>query len=476
MQISLSQALQDCNAELVYDGNIENIYFDGAASDNRQVRKNNLFVCIRGENHDGHDFAQNAAENGAAVILAERNPFPGTPPVPVLLVKDSVKALGLLARHARLRFGQDPEKKVIGITGTAGKTSVKELLAHLLSMDENFHFHPERVAKNPLNLNTQIGMPVSLLNAKGTEKYWVFELGISHAQDMDELGRILLPDMAIILNAASGHTEGLGDYGVAYYKAQLLNFLPPQGIAYVSADYPDLFVHAVYNKKDTRFFSTQSGKIPFQGKYLGLSENGMGKYLLKTPSLSFEAESIYIGEYGAENCIAVTGLALELGFSTEQIQYALKTVQPPKMRFNKLQKNDWTVIDDTYNANPLSAARMLESAKELAKGTDFVVVLGEMKELGAVAEEEHENIGTLLAELNPEAVFFVGGHADSIKKGLDKKQYAGIFLPVADKEEFIGHLRGLSLHNPKHLIVFKGSRSNRLDEYVNFFMEQDNAL
>lgn len=476
MQVALSQALKDCSAELLFDKDAEGLFFDGAASDNRLVQKNNLFVCIKGENNDGHNFAEDAVNRGAAAILAERNPFAGNPPVPVLLVENSVKALGLLAFHARKRFGEDKSKKVIGITGTAGKTSVKELIAHILSMESDLTFNPEKVAKNPLNYNTQIGMPVSVLNATGKEQYWVFELGISHANDMDELGRILFPDMAIVLNASSGHTEGLGDMGVAYYKAQLLNFLPEDGIAFVSGDYPDLFVHAVFNKKDTKFFSTKSRKFPYQGKYLGVTEDGFGKYLLTAPAVSFETESIYIGEYGAENCIAAAGLALDLGFSTEQIQKAMKTVQAPTMRFNRHQIESWTVIDDTYNANPLSTARMLESAKELSKDKDFIAVLGEMKELGGIAEKEHQEIGALLAKLAPLAVYFIGNMADALQKGLFDNGYAGTFVHVKDKEDFIRHIKELKLQHGKHLVVFKGSRSNHLEDYAKIFTEQCHAL
>ncbi|UWX05774.1 UDP-N-acetylmuramoyl-tripeptide--D-alanyl-D-alanine ligase [Taurinivorans muris] len=476
MQITVSQALQDCDAVLLYDKEYENLSFDGAAYDNRLVQKNNLFVCIKGENNDGHNFAKDAVARGASAVLAEKNPFGENPPVPVLLVENSVKALGLLACKARLRFGEDKTKKVIGITGTAGKTSVKELIAHILSMEEDLSFNEKNVAKNPLNYNTQIGMPVSILNASGKEKYWVFELGISHAEDMDELGRILWPDMAVILNAATGHSEGLGDMGVAYYKAQLLNFLPQNGSAYVSGDYPDLFVHACYNKTDTKFFSTSSKKIPYQGKYLGVTEQGLGKYSLTTPTHSFEAESIYVGEYGAENCIAAASLALELGFSEEQIQKALRTVQAPAMRFNKHELGQWTLIDDTYNANPLSAARMLESAGELAEDKDFILVFGEMKELGDLAEQEHEEFGKLAAQKNPLAVFFKGSFAPALQKGLAEHNYTGIFSPLENTEKFMEEIKKLPFTHAKHLIVFKGSRSNHLEEYVKAFTEQNNAV
>lgn len=476
MQIKLSDAVKDCNATLIYNNACENLFFDGAASDNRLVKENNLFVCIKGENNDGHNFAEDAVKRGASVILAERNPFGDNPPVPVLLVENSVKALGLLACQARKHFGEDKSKKVIGITGTAGKTSVKELVAHILSMEDDLSFHEENVAKNPLNYNTQIGMPVSVLNATGKEKYWVFELGISHAQDMDELGRILWPDMAIILNAASGHTEGLGDMGVAYYKAQLVNFLPQDGVAFVSGDYPDLWTHAYYNREDTKFFSTSSKKIPYQGRYLGVTDDGFGRYSIKTPTEFFEVESIYVGEYGAENCIAAASLALELGFTVEQIQKAMKTVQAPQMRFNKHSFGAWTVIDDTYNANPLSTARMIESAHELAKDQDFILMLGKMGELGELEEQEHMELGEIIAENNPLAVYFKGDTAKALEKGLLKQNYTGIFKPVENTEQFMEAIKALPLRHEKHLIVFKGSRSNHLEEYVKTFMEQNNAL
>lgn len=476
MQIKLTDAIETCSAELLYDKNADNLFFDGAASDNRLVKKNNLFVCIKGENNDGHNFAGDAVERGASVILAERNPFDGNPPVPVLVVENSVKALGLLAHKARKDFGADKSKKVIAITGTAGKTSVKELIAHILSMEEDMSFNKSKVAKNPLNYNTQIGMPVSVLNATGKEKYWVFELGISHANDMDELCRILWPDMGIILNAASGHTEGLGDLGVAYYKAQLLNFLPEENPAFVSGDYPELFVHARYNKKNTRFFSTSSKKIPYQGRYLGVTDDGFGRYSIKTPDHEFETESIYVGEYGAENCIAAASLALELGYSEEQIKKAMKTVQAPTMRFNKHHFKKWTVIDDTYNANPLSTARMIESARELAKDQDFILMLGEMGELGELSEQAHTELGEIIAENNPLAVYFKGSAAPFIQKGLANKNYTGIFKVVESPEQFMNDMKNLPLRQEKHLIVFKGSRFNHLEEYVKAFMEQDNAL
>ena len=475
MQITINQAQQDCNATIIYNGDTTSLFFDGAASDNRLIHENNLFVCIKGENADGHDFALDAVKRGAKAILAEHNPFKDEIPVPVLLVENTITALGKIAHAARLRFGENKENKVIGITGTAGKTSLKELVAHILSIDTDLSFHEENVAKNILNYNTQIGMPISILNATGKEKYWVLELGISHPQDMHELGTILVPDMAIILNAANGHTEGLGDKGVAFYKSQILNFLPQDGVGFVSADYPELFVHSAFFRPDTRFFSTSS-KLPYRAKFKEITLEGLGVYEIITPQHHFEVESTFIGNYGAENCIAACALALELGFSEEQIKKGIKTALLPQMRFNKHEKENWLIIDDTYNANPLSTARMIESTSELAKNKDFIMVLGEMKELGDLAISEHQEIGKLLGTINPIAIYYIGELAQAIQDGLKQSNYQGIFQPITTKEVLIQSINTLNYTHEKHVILFKGSRSNHLEEYFKYFMEQNHAL
>jgi len=203
---------------------------EGVGTDSRAVKPGSLFVCIPGETFDGHDFAVKAIEAGAAALLVSRNPFDAVPPVPLILVEDTVKALGKLAHCWRERLG---ETRVIGLTGTAGKTTVKELLAQVLS-------RCGLTAKTHMNLNNQIGLPLSMLAATGEEAFWVMEAGISHPNDMDELGAILEPDLALILNVGPGHAAGLGDRGTAHYKSKLLAHLAPGGTAIISADYPDL--------------------------------------------------------------------------------------------------------------------------------------------------------------------------------------------------------------------------------------------
>jgi len=487
MNISLTQTVKESHAQLIYTRDASSITLTGGASDNRLVKKGDIFICIKGDKVDGHDFAQNAMERGALAVLAERNPFEQkhgeNPPIPVLLVENSVQALGFLANNRRKAYAENASHKVIGITGTAGKTSLKELLAHILSMDETSLQVVDRyVAKNPLNNNTQIGMPLAILNARGDEKFWVLEVGISQIHDMDELGAILEPDMVIILNAGSGHTEGLGALGVAHYKARLLKYMKKDGIALVSKDYPKLVAESQKYRDDIIYFTADANCTPHintpQGTYKGLDERGFGQYCLNINGEEIFVSSPFIGSYGAENCAAAACAALSLGMSKASVITGIETMPIPQMRFSRIQKDAWAIIDDSYNANPLSSIRMLESAKELAKNKAFFVLMGEMKELGELTQSEHILLGKAIANSEVKILFWVGNNAEAVQKGLLQNDFTGKFIPVQSSDEFILKIKenfGI-LGMKENLILFKGSRSNHLENYVTSFMEQCHAL
>ncbi len=414
---------------------------EGVSTDSRDVTPGSLFVCIPGETFDGHDFAGKAAEAGAAALLASRNPFDGTPPVPVILVEDTVKALGRLARFWRGRLG--PETRVIGLTGTAGKTTVKELLGQVLGRRGT-------TARTRLNLNNQIGLPLSMLAATGEEAFWVMEAGISHAGDMDELGAILEPDVALILNVGPGHAAGLGDRGTAYYKTRLLSYLAPGGMAVVSADYPELVREARAVHPELVFFSAAGRQVDYRASYVTPAGEDKGLFRLWLDGVSLDVEGVTPVEFAA-GCAAA---------------------RLPKQRIACSQVRWWRVIDDSYNANPLSFARMLEAAAEMAgdrPDRPFVCVLGEMGELGALAEDEHRALGRRVAAARPRAVFWKGGHGDDVAQGLEAERYAGLFSPVASAEDFLHGFASCTAEEGG-VILFKGSRANKLEKLVEAFV------
>ncbi len=460
----------------------------GVRSDSRQVEAGDMFVCIAGDRFDGHDFAADVVTRGAAVLLAERDPFAAMPPSErplaiVLMVENAVLALGKLAAWYRAQT----KAKVIGITGTAGKTTVKELLAHVLSSQGT-------VAKNPLNNNNQIGLPLSMLAASGDEDFWVMEAGISEAHDMDELGAILRPDFALIVNVGQGHTLGLGQRGVAHYKSLLLKYLMNKGTekgqALVSADYDDLVREARTQCRNITFFSATGKPLTYRAAYMGVAESKSvtdaseavledadvmhGRYRVWLDGVAQEVVAPFRGAFGAENVIAVAAMAHMLGMRGNAIAEAFTTATLPQQRFACKRMGACTIIDDTYNANPLSMKCMVEAVVEMKVSTpsaknNLTFVLGEMLELGSEAEKAHRELGRLLATTGASAIYWKGGNADAVAFGLKNAGYGGYFAVTENAAHCLELMAEQGM--PHGHILFKGSRGNRLELFREAFEE-----
>jgi len=454
MRLSCEVVCQKVGAR--WDASFAGVELTGASIDSRELKAGQLFVCIPGKRVDGHEFAGNALDAGAGAILAQRMPENLPAGAPVLLVPDTVRALGQIAAHWR----QLCSAKVIGVTGTAGKTTVKEILAQLLS-------RRGATAQNFLNFNNQIGLPLSILNTTGTEAFWVMEAGISQPQDMDELGAILRPDLAVIVNAGTGHAEGLGSRKVPYYKAQLLKYVSRSGLGLINADYPELVRECRSVCSNLSYFSADGKQVAYRAAYSGPAEGSRGLYRLWLDGASLDVEAPFRGRYGAENLIAVAAAADLLGMSHADIVESFADACLPIQRFTHRAAGSWLIIDDSYNANPLSCHRMLEAAVETAQGCPLVCVMGEMGDLGQVAEEEHEQLGRFLAVAQPRAIFWKGGHSAAVLSGLEREKYSGTFISVESPEEFLRAFE--RLHLVGGIALFKGSRFNRLEKFVQAF-------
>lgn len=444
-----------------------NLIAEGACIDSRQCQTGNLFVCIKGSNADGHDFAKDAARKGASAILASQ-PLPDLN-IPVLLVKDTVVALGKLARQWRRYF----HGKVVCITGTAGKTTLKDALADLLSTKY-------KTARSDKNHNNQIGLPLSILSTNGSEDFWVVEAGISHAGDMEDLARIAEPDLAIILNVGPGHTEGLGDKGVAWHKTRLFKYLQNNGQALASADYPELIAEINKLGAQTRYFSAHNN--PDCQYCVESKDSSQGIFHLRLGNEIFKAQTPFLGDYGAELAIAAASAANLLGMEINDIARGFAAVKLPNQRNSMHKQGNWHIIDDTYNANPLSMQRMLEAASAYARKLrlPFVAVLGEMGELGEDAEKWHHALGILLNALAPEKIFWKGSFSDEVNNGLlentsisghekySSPQLMVIYSPAnfCSQMEILGKDERFSNGG---VIIFKGSRLNRLEDYLKMF-------
>lgn len=446
----------------------------GAGMDSRTIRPGDIFFCLPGEHVDGHDFALAAARGGASAIVASRNPFgnaelpAGEALPPVFLVQNVQKALW----RAAVCHRDTSMARVIGVTGTAGKTSVKEVLAQVLALRG-------LTERNPMNLNNQIGLPLSMLNASAEALFWVMEAGISEERDMDELGQILRPDAALILNVGEGHLSGLGERGVAANKARLLDYVQPGGLVLVSADYPDLREEvkgrgkALSNKcVEALGFSAHSRQVFSWAEYLGPSPDNAGQYRVSVDGREFFVHTPFQGVFGSENVAAIAAMATKMGLNADEMARGFAAARLPDQRFSRRRYGDIVLVDDSYNANPLSATRMIDACRTMAdeSGLPLVLVMGEMLELGARAEKAHEELGRTMAKASPALIFWKGGQAGAVQRGLRSAGYDQHFYPVSGGQDFSLLLEEL---DPKRgLFLFKGSRRNNLERLVDILRER----
>ncbi|MFW5488215.1 MAG: UDP-N-acetylmuramoyl-tripeptide--D-alanyl-D-alanine ligase [Desulfovibrio sp.] len=452
MRLTLAQIAESLTAygDIDQGGSVE---VTGVHTDSRTIRPGDLFICLTGEKFDGHGFAAEAAKAGAVAVVAH-TPIED-PGIPVLMVRDTLQALGQLASYVRMHCGAT----VAAVTGSAGKTTVKELLWSILS--QRF-----RTAKNQRNFNNQVGLPLTILQCQGEEDIWVLELGISHPGDMDDLGVIARPDLAIIHNIGSAHTEGLGGLkGVAQAKASLLRFLRPGGRAVINADYPELVAEASQYTNNIVYFSCLRADMPFACSYLGRDNNGMGSFVLRLDGEAMELALPLFGQHMAEDICAAATAAHLLGADSEAIRLGLSNPPVVPGRFDRHDLGGLELIDDAYNANPLSMRSSIAAAAELAGDRPMGLVLGDMLELGDGEHQEHEEIGRFIAQTRADAkVFYKGRFIDDIRRGLEEEGFAGSLSRIRDPQDFINQWEAAK-GGPmsEGVVLFKGSRSMHMD-------------
>jgi UDP-N-acetylmuramoyl-tripeptide--D-alanyl-D-alanine ligase len=394
----------------------ESVRARGITTDSRAVTEGCAFVALRGEKHDGHDHIEEAIRRGAAILVVEagRGPRASAAPVDVVEVDDTLVAWGDLARaHLRAWRRQRAGARVVAVTGSAGKTTTKELCASLLRATAPCH-------ATPGNLNNRVGVPAVALGLEPSHTFAVFEAGMSVRGEIAELARILEPDVAIITNVGLAHAEGVGGTraDVAREKGDLFAALSDNGVAVACFD----DAAAVGQLARTRArrvvtFGVSSGadyvledRAPagLQGARLRIARRRGGTHVeLIFPILGEAAALDLVGALAAAESVAG-----ELDGGTIVRALAEHPCEAPgRMQVRQLADGT-TVLDDTYNSNPESMRAALRTLAEVAQGRPAVVVVGEMRELGAVASHEHSALGAAIAESGARLVVSCGGLAD----------------------------------------------------------------
>jgi UDP-N-acetylmuramoyl-tripeptide--D-alanyl-D-alanine ligase len=382
LKLSELATVLECDMPAV-DVTVESI-----VTDSRKVHFGALFAALPGSRVDGHEYAESAVKLGAAALLVSRKL---DIEIPQLVVMDVLPALGKLARLIRNRI--DPV--VIGITGSNGKTSVKEMLTSILRQDS-------QVLATQGNYNNELGVPLSLFRLEKHHRYAVIEMGASQAGDIAYLADIARPDVGLITNIGPAHLEGFGDEErVAMAKGELFAALPPNGWAIINADEP-------WTAR-WKEISTAGHILTFGGKgqhdvYL---DQRTGRPRIVTVEGSFDIELALPGDHNLVNAVAATAAALALRIPLDVIHRGLEIMQPVPGRLNLLHTAaGWTVIDDTYNANPASLYSALQVLADM-QGTAWLV-LGDMKELGASSRKLHAEVGDAARSLGVSRIFATG--------------------------------------------------------------------
>lgn len=434
----------------------------GLSIDSRSLQPGDAFVAIHGPTFDGHHFLDDAAHRGATCLIVSRLPVltNGAASLPTILVEDTTEALGHLAQFHRRRMG----RPVIAITGSCGKTTTKELIAHLLG-------EPEGILKTTGTQNNHIGVPLTLLRWRSPHRTAVVELGSNHPGEIAYLASIAEPDIAVITNVGPVHLEFFGSVmGVLREKLSLLRSLAPGGSAVLPGDQLDVCLEAVnYLPPNARVITYgMTDRCDLQVLDIQRTEQGM---VFRLRDLVHQWSVPLVGYHNVENALAALACAWALGYPLSAARERLEQFTAVPLRSEVVRCHDLTILNDCYNANPLSFARALETLRELDVRRT-VAIVGDMLELGAYASSAHQAIGRKAAQLGIDRILAVGAYADDVARGVREERTDGITV-YRSVEDLLQQLPAV-LQSGDGLLV-KGSRKLHLERVTDFLVRRDHT-
>jgi UDP-N-acetylmuramoyl-tripeptide--D-alanyl-D-alanine ligase len=440
------------------------VRFDAVSIDTRSLRPGALFVAIRGATHDAHDFLDAALDAGASGLVVERGRARRETAArarAVIAVEDGTRALGRLAAGHRAGFAGP----LVGITGSNGKTTTKEMCASILS-------ECGPCLRTRGNLNNQWGLPLTLLERQAEHRFAVIEMGTNQPGEIAALAALARPTIALITNVGTAHVEFLGSQdGVAREKGALFEALGPDGVAVVNAD--DARVRAQAGR--TRARRLLYGAAP-DAEVRAESVRSLGArgfaFTLVAPAGRVAVEIGGIGDTTVPNALAAAAAALAAGAGLAAVRAGLARFEPVHGRMEaRTLAGGVHVIDDSYNANPQSVDAALRSLARLRGAGRAFAVLGDMGELGAAAAAAHREAGALAAALRLDGLVAIGAHAEEIAAGA---RAAGMdparVRAAGSHEEASRHLRALVTADD--WVLVKGSRSARMERVVEALAER----
>ena len=450
-RLTLQQAAAWCGGKV--DPKYADVTFLGANNDSRNVQPGQLFIALQGA-RDGHDFIPMALEKGAAAVLCTH--CDGD--IPAIVVPDTRIALGDIARQERKRIGM----KVVGITGSVGKSTTKEMVACVL--EGSF-----RTAKTPVNHNNDIGMPMAILSMPEDTQVAVLEMGMNHFREMAYLSSIAKPDIAVIINIGTMHIEHLGSQeGILRAKLEILEGMRDDAAVILNGDDALLWGQRSRIPLDITYFGVSNTECGILGSDVE-EPQGQLRFRVSCGKLHFPIEMALSGQHFVADALAAVAVGVKLGVDPAQIQERLSQFRNMAGRQEIYQKKGFTIIQDCYNAGPesMAAALAVLGAREGRK----IAVLGDMLELGVCTQAEHYRVGRIAAE-KADIVLAYGPNGSRVLSGaITGGMSDAAAMAFQDRTELVKVLKRMA--KPGDVLLFKGSRGMRMELALEQFLAEE---
>lgn len=428
--------------------------FHRLSTDTRSIAPGDAYLALVGERFDGNDFVTQAEDRGAAAAIVSRD---AESSLPLLRVANTHNALASIAKENRLRS----EAKIIALTGSQGKTTVKEMLAAILQLEASTLY-------TQANLNNTIGVPLTLLQLDSTHRYAVLEMGANAGGEIAFSVAAALPHIALITNASDAHIEGFGSLqGIVRAKGEILDTLGAEGTAILNADDPnvnDWITRAGESHIVLFSFANEDGRSTYFAKQVTLAENGRVSFMLHSPLGAIEIKLQMLGKHNAFNAIAAAAAAIEAGASLDSVREGLSSVAPVSGRLNPLSGlRGSMLIDDSYNASP-SSFRAAIDVLMTCRG-DKVLLAGDMKELGPDEAAAHAEVGKYARSAGVKKLLAVGDLSRETVSAFGEGA-----IHFASQEQLINACEAMASDQMTFLI--KGSRGAKMDSVVDALREK----
>jgi len=450
--LMLSQVAQFAGASL--SSGEGTVVIEKVSTDSRTIKRGELFVALRGENFDGHNFVESAAKSGAAGAIVESN-WKGNVPKNFALIraKDTLQAYQQLAANYRRSL----TLKVLAITGSNGKTSTKDFVASVLS-------RKFRVTKTEGNFNNHVGLPRTILEATSKDEVAVWEIGMNHPGEIAALSQIAAPDAAIITNIGIAHIEFMGSReAIAKEKGALTEAVGPEGTVILNADDPFSEEIAAHARAKVMFAGTIGGTV----RAIEIRQSADGsEFTILESAHRCRAQLPVPGLHMVQNALLAVAAGRAFGLSIEECAAGLATAPLTKARLQIKEIAGVQFLDDSYNANPDSMKAALRTLVELDADGKRIAVLGEMRELGDESERGHREVGETAATLGVDHLITIGDTAKVIAQGARAAgmEKVSAVQSTGEAAELLGEIAA-----PGDLVLIKGSRLARTEDVIEQF-------